>query len=67
MYFRTKDQVANIFTKALPKEKFCKFRDDLGIFPNDHYGGRNVGRMINRIISDIIIVSFVEMFLRDCR
>jgi hypothetical protein len=39
MYCRTKEQVADIFTKALSKEKFCKFRDDLGIFPNDHYGG----------------------------
>jgi len=39
MYCRTKEHVADIFTKSLPKEKFYKFRDDLGIFPNDHYGG----------------------------
>lgn len=32
-------QVADIFTKALSKEKFYKYRDDLGIFPNEHYGG----------------------------
>jgi len=38
-YYRTDKHVADIFTKALSKEKFCKFRDDLGIFPNDHYGG----------------------------
>jgi hypothetical protein len=38
-YCRTEEQVADIFTKALSKEKFFKFRDDLGIFPNDHYGG----------------------------
>jgi hypothetical protein len=37
MYCRTEDHIANIFKKALPKEKFYKFRDDLGIFPNDHY------------------------------
>ena len=39
IYCRTGEQVADIFTKALSKEKFYKFRDDLGIFPNDHYGG----------------------------
>jgi hypothetical protein len=38
-YCRTDEQVLDIFTKALSKEKFYKFRDDLGIFPNDHYGG----------------------------
>jgi hypothetical protein len=39
MYCKTKEYIADIFTKALPKEKFCKFRDDLRIFPNIHYGG----------------------------
>jgi hypothetical protein len=39
MYCRTKDQVEDIFTKELSKENLCKFRYDLGIFPNDHYGG----------------------------
>jgi hypothetical protein len=39
MYCRTKEQIADIFTKALRKGKICKFRDDFGIFPNDHYGG----------------------------
>ena len=39
MHCRTKDQVTDIFTKELSKEKFCKFKDDLGIFPNDHYEG----------------------------
>jgi hypothetical protein len=39
IYCRTEDQVADIFIKTISKEKFYKFRDDLGIFPNDHYGG----------------------------
>ena len=39
IYKRIDDQIVDIFTKALSKEKSCKFRDDLGIFPNDHYGG----------------------------
>jgi hypothetical protein len=39
MYCRIKYRVANIFTKALSTKKFCKFRNDLGIFPNDHYWG----------------------------
>lgn len=39
MYCDTKEQDANIFTKALPKHKFYKFKDDLGISPDDHYGG----------------------------
>jgi len=39
MYCGTKDHVADIFTKALSKEKFYTFKDDLGIFINDHYGG----------------------------
>jgi len=39
MYYIIEYQVADIFTKSLSKEKFCKFRDDLGIFPNDHYRG----------------------------
>jgi hypothetical protein len=43
MYCSTEEQVADIFTKALPKDKFYKFRDDLGIFPNDHYGGEMLG------------------------
>jgi hypothetical protein len=39
MYYRTEEHVVDIFTKALPKEKLCKFIDDLEIFPNNHYGG----------------------------
>jgi len=39
MYCKVKEHVAYIFTKALPKKKFCKFRNDIGIFPNDHYEG----------------------------
>jgi hypothetical protein len=39
MYCRTKYWVVDIFTKALSKKKFFKFIDDLGIFPNDNYGG----------------------------
>jgi len=38
-YYKTDEQVVDIFTKALSKEKFYKFIDDLGTFPNDHYGG----------------------------
>ena len=30
-YVRAQDQVADIFTKALPKEKFIYFRDLIGI------------------------------------
>ena len=37
-YYRIDEHVADIFTKALSKEKFCKSRGDLGIFPNDYYG-----------------------------
>jgi hypothetical protein len=36
-------QVTNVFTKALPKDKIYKFRDDVGISPNDHYGGEMLG------------------------
>ncbi|MCO5562025.1 hypothetical protein L7F22_015651 [Adiantum nelumboides] len=31
VYVKTNDQVADIFTKALGKEKFCYFREALGI------------------------------------
>ena len=32
VYVSTQDQVADIFTKALPHDKHCKFRDMLGVF-----------------------------------
>jgi len=38
MYYKTEVEVVNIFTKELPNEKFCKFKDVLGISPNDNYG-----------------------------
>ena len=31
VYYKSEDQVADIFTKALPKEKFQRFRELLGI------------------------------------
>ena len=31
-HIKTEDQVADIFTKPLPKEKFCKFRRKLGLY-----------------------------------
>ena len=39
IYCSTEEQVADIFTKALAKIKFCKFREMLGIHPNCNYGG----------------------------
>jgi hypothetical protein len=43
MYCNIEEQVANIFIKALPKDKFYKFEDDLEISPNDNYGGEMLG------------------------
>ena len=31
-HVKTEDQVVDIFTKPLPKEKFCKFRRKLGLY-----------------------------------
>ena len=33
-YIQTYEQVADIFTKALCKQSFVKFRDKLGLLPN---------------------------------
>ena len=33
-YIQTDEQVADIFTKALGKHSFVKFRDKLGLLPN---------------------------------
>ena len=32
-YIQTDEQVANIFTKALCRQSFVKFRDKLGLLP----------------------------------
>jgi hypothetical protein len=39
MHYNIKEQVVDIFIKALPKDKFYKFIDDLGIYSSDHYKG----------------------------
>jgi hypothetical protein len=40
-FCRTKEQVANIFTKALPKDKFQQLREALGV-QEQHIKGENV-------------------------
>ena len=40
-FYRSEDQVANIFTKALPKEKFQHLRELLGV-QEHHIKGKNV-------------------------
>jgi hypothetical protein len=40
-FCRSEEQVADIFTKALPKEKFQQFREALGV-QEQHIKGENV-------------------------
>ena len=39
-YVSTNDQVANIFTKSLPKGKHVYFRDKVGVVANTFLGKR---------------------------
>ena len=36
---QTGEQLADIFTKELPREKFCYLRESIGVIKQMHYGG----------------------------
>ena len=38
-YCQTGEQLADIFTKALPREKFCYLRERIGVIKQMHCGG----------------------------
>jgi hypothetical protein len=38
-FFKSKEQVSNIFTKAFPREKFKLLREALGVQEHDIRGG----------------------------
>ncbi|KAJ3557795.1 hypothetical protein NP233_g11654 [Leucocoprinus birnbaumii] len=42
-YISTKNMLADIFTKALPRESFIKFRERLGVLPGVSSRGRDLG------------------------
>ncbi|KAB2608922.1 hypothetical protein D8674_012090 [Pyrus ussuriensis x Pyrus communis] len=39
IYCKSEDQLADIFTKALPKDRFCTLREKLGVKPSTSLEG----------------------------
>ena len=50
-YIQTDEQVADIFTKALCRQSFVKFRDKLGLLPNPFIVERVLKSMLKKSAS----------------